>query len=104
MALNLQYVCKNCDKGYKRYGFYAKHIVQCQPIDVRINKPVNIDSIKTPSQYQQTLEYLLTHLDELQHKMREMENEKKIEKNKNGFFSIFSSLDTDPAGYFLSKW
>ena len=82
MALNLQYVCKNCNKGYKRYGFYAKHIVQCQPIDVRINKPVNIDSIKTPSQYQQTLEYLLTHLDELQHKMREMENEKKIEKKK----------------------
>lgn len=28
---------------------------------------------------------------------------KKIEKNKNGFFSIFSSLDTDPAGYSMKR-
>ncbi len=56
MALKLQYVCKNCNKGYKRYGFYAKHIVQCEPVKLTLNKPVNIDSIKTPSQYKQTLE------------------------------------------------
>jgi len=82
MALHLQYVCKNCNKGYKRHGFYAKHIVQCQPIDIRLNKPVNIDSIKTTSQCQQALEYLLSHVDELQYKMREMENERRIEKKK----------------------
>ncbi len=82
MALNVQYVCKNCNKEYKRHGFYAKHIVQCQPVKFTLNKPVNIDSIKTPSQCQQTLEYLLSHVDELQHKMREMENERRIEKKK----------------------
>jgi len=82
MELNLQYVCKNCNKGYKRYGFYAKHIVQCQPFNVTLNKPINTDSIKTTSQCQQTLEYLLSHLDELQHKIKEMENERRIEKKK----------------------
>ena len=87
MALNLQYVCKNCNKGYKRHGFYAKHIIQCQPVKFTLNKPINIDSIKTPSQYEQTLEYLLSHVNELQYKMREMENEKRIEKKKINILS-----------------
>jgi hypothetical protein len=82
MALNLQYVCKNCNKGYQRYGYYAKHIVKCQPVNVTLNNPVNIDSIKTPSQCQQMLEYCLSRMDEFQHKIKEMEKEKQIDKKK----------------------
>jgi hypothetical protein len=82
MALNLQYVCKNCNKGYQRYGYYSKHIVQCQPIDFTLYRPVNLDSIKTPSQCQQMLEYCLSRMDEFQHKIKEMEKEKQIDKKK----------------------
>lgn len=82
MALNLQYVCKNCNKGYQRYGYYSKHIIQCQPIDFTLYRPVNLDSIKTPSQCQQMLEYCLSRMDEFQHKIKEMEKEKQIDKKK----------------------
>jgi hypothetical protein len=80
MALNLQYVCKNCNKGYKRYGYYSKHIVQCQPIEFTLNRPINLDSIKTPSHCQQMLKYCLSRMDEFQHKIKEIEKEKQIDK------------------------
>lgn len=82
MALNLQYVCKNCNKGYQRYGYYSKHIALCQPIDFTLHRPVNLDSIKTPSQCQHMLEYCLSRIDEFQHKIKEMEKEKQIDKKK----------------------
>ena len=56
MDLVAQYCCLNCKKIYKRYPFYTKHVIQCNPrFDIQKNLS-NEDKIKYPSQTQQSIE------------------------------------------------
>ena len=76
MDLVAQYCCPNCKKIYKRYPFYTKHVIQCNPrFDIQTNLSIE-DKIKYPSQTQQSIEILMASNIELREMIKNLQREK----------------------------
>lgn len=73
------YSCPTCNKCYKRYSFFLRHKLVCN--SEYISKTNNLpDSIKYPSEIQQTLNYLMCSNNLMREQLKKIQSEKKQEK------------------------
>jgi hypothetical protein len=83
------YRCPNCNKSYKRYSFFSRHVILCNSSYISKNNNLP-DNIKYPSQIQQTLDYLISSNNELREQLKKIQSEKQIEKRKIDILSLLN--------------
>ena len=81
MDLITPYTCPHCNKCYQRYSFFSRHVLICNSSHISKNNSLP-DTIKYPSQIQQTLDYLISSNNELREQLKKIQSEKQIEKRK----------------------
>tara|TARA_A100001011_G_C14314143_1_gene847089 strand:+ start:18 stop:752 length:735 start_codon:yes stop_codon:yes gene_type:complete len=86
MDLITPYTCPDCNKCYQRYSFFSRHVLICNSSHISKNNSLP-DSIKYPSQIQQTLDYLISSNNELREQLKKIQSEKQIEKRKINILS-----------------
>ena len=69
------YSCTTCNKCYKRYSFFLRHKLVCN--SEYISKTNNLpESIKYPSEIQQTLNYLMCSNNLMREQLKKIQSEK----------------------------
>lgn len=91
MPLIAPYVCKNCKKGYERYSYYKKHIINCESVNTNfMTGSINDLSIR------ETLQYLIDEKNMLKEQLVNMQREKNVERKKIDLLTwLNKNFDTD---------